>query len=263
MKSTKSGINRYNDGIGLREVWLAKYFSSHEMFFNDDNHGLNSRYQIPPFINWIREAKILNDGDKSIAEIGKLLCGKYGENPNAVWEIIFINLTENSEIAKWYFSEVLYGKNYTKSELEILIQDSYPDLKDRTLKNPLNSLLNTFKESRLGKEVPVGVLIKVNGKPGITRLPHNDLSLVATAYSLYRYAEKNGRYSLTVSEFYNPEQKEGIVRQFGIERDAFEQNLRSLEAEGNHVLRSELKMGLDNIILRDDLKSEDILRMLL
>lgn len=263
MKSTKSGINRYNDGMGLRETWLKKYFSNYETFFNDDSHGLNPRYQIPPFINWIREAGILQESNKLISEVGELLCTHFATNANAVWEIIFINLTENSEVAKWYFSEVPYGKNFTKQELEIMIQNSYPDLKDRTLKNPLNSLLNTFKESPLGRDVPVGVPITVSSKPGIIRKAHNDLSLVATAYSLYRYAEKVGRYSLTVSEFYNPEQKEGIVKQFGIERDAFEQNLRSLEEENNHVLRSELKMGLDNIILREDLKSEDIIKLLL
>lgn len=263
MQSTKSGINRYNDGMGLREAWLKKYFSNHENFFNDDSHGLNPRYQIPPFINWIREAGILEETNKTISEVGELLRTHFVTNSNAVWEIIFINLTENSEVAKWYFSEVRYGKNLTKQELEIMIQNSYPDLKDRTLKNPLNSLLNTFKESPLGGEVPVGVPTTVSRKPGIIRKAHNDLSLVATAYSLYRYAEKTGRYSLTVSEFYNPEQKEGIVRQFGIERDAFEQNLRSLEQDNNHVLRSELKMGLDNIILREDLKSEDILKLLL
>lgn len=263
MQSTKSGINRYNDGMGLREAWLKKYFSNHVNFFNDDSHGLNPRYQIPPFINWIREAGILEETNKSISEVGELLRTHFATDSNAVWEIIFINLTENSEVAKWYFSEVPYGKNLTKQELEIIIQNSYPDLKDRTLKNPLNSLLNTFKESPLGDDVPVGVPTTVARKPGIIRKAHNDLSLVATAYSLYRYAEKTGRYSLTVSEFYNPEQKEGIVRQFGIERDAFEQNLRSLEQDNNHVLRSELKMGLDNIILREDLKSEDILKLLL
>lgn len=263
MQSTKSGINRYNDGMGLREVWLKKYFSNHENFFNDDSHGLNPRYQIPPFINWIREAGIIEETSKSISNVGELLRLHFTTNANAVWEIIFINLTENSGIAKWYFSVVPYGKNITKQELEIMIQNSYPDLKDRTLKNPLNSLLNTFKESPLGSDVPVGVPTTVARKPGIIRKAHNDLSLVATAYSLYRYAEKTGRYSLTVSEFYNPEQREGIVRQFGIERDAFEQNLRSLEQDNNHVLRSELKMGLDNIILRDDLKSEDILKLLL
>jgi len=263
MRSTKSGINRYNDGMGLREAWLKKYFSTNKTFFNDDSHGLNPRYQIPPFVNWIREACILNHEDKTISEVGKLLCEHYENEPNAIWEIIFINLTENSEVTKWYFTEVDFNRNYTKQELEIMIQNSYPDLKDRTLKNPLNSLLNTFKESRLGEQVPVGVPTKISGKPGIIRKPHNDLSLVATAYSLYRYAEKNGRYSLTLSEFYNPDQKEGIVRQFGIGRKAFEQKLRSLEANGNHVLRSELKMGLDNIILREDLKSDDILRLLL
>lgn len=263
MKTSSSGIDRYRDGMGLRETWLKKYFSTHETFFNDDSHGLNPRYQIPPFINWIREAGILNKNDKNISELGQLMCAKFNDESNAVWEIIFINLTENSEVTKWYFSTVEFGRNYTKQELEIMIQDSFPDLKDRTLKNPLNSLLNTFKESSLGTNIPVGIPTKVSGKPGIIRKPHNDLSLVATAYSLYRYAEKNERYSLTISEFYNPEQKEGIVRQFGIERNAFEQNLRSLEQDSNHVLRSELKMGLDNIILREDLKSEDIIKLLL
>lgn len=263
MQSTKSGINHYNDGMGLRESWLKKYFTTYETFFNDDSHGLNPRYQIPPFINWIREAGILKAEDKTISDLGLLLKEKYELEPNTVWEIIFINLTENSEIAKWYFAEVEYGKEYTKQELEVMLQDYFPDLKDRTLKNPLNSLLNTFKEGRLGKDIPVGILTKASGKPGVIRKAHNDLSLVATAYSLYRYAEKKGRKSFTVSEFYNPEQKEGIVRQFGIEREAFEQNLRSLEADSNHVLRSELKMGLDNIILRDDLASEDILKLML
>lgn len=249
--------------MGLREKWLKKYFSSSEDFFENESHGLNPRYQIPPFINWLREAKILNEADKNISEIGKLLQSVYTENQEAVWEIIFINLTENSEVTKWYFSNIDYNRNYTKQELEILIQDSYPDLKDRTLKNPLNSLLNMFKESPLGESVPVGVSTNSNRKGGVIRQPHNDLSLVATAYSLYRYAEKIGRYSLTVSELYDPEQKEGIVRQFGIERDALEQNLRSLEQDSNHVLRSELKMGLDNIILREDLKADDILKLLL
>lgn len=263
MQSIKSGINRYNDGMGLREVWLKKYFASYETFFNNDNHGLNPRYQIPPFTNWTREAGILNTSDKSISEIGKLMSKAYPENPQIIWEIIFINLTENSEIAKWFFSNIAYDRNYTKQELEIMIQNSFPDLKDRTLKNPLNSLLNTFKESPLSTTVPVAVLTNINRKPGIIRKPHNELSLVATAYSLYRYAEKIGRRSLTVSEFYNPEQTDGIVRQFGIERESLEQTLRSLEQDVNHVLRAELKMGLDNIILREDLTSEDIIKLML
>lgn len=231
------------------------------LFFDNDNHGLNPRYQIPPFTNWIREAGILNQSDKFISPIGKRMADTFADNANTVWDIIWVNLTENSEIARWFSSTVPYDRNITKQELEIMIQDSYPDLKDRTLKNPLNSLLNTFKESPLGSAIAIPTT--VDRKPGVIRKAHNDLSLVATAYSLYRYAEKNGRYLLTVSEFYNPGQTEGIVRQFGIEREDFEATLRSLEQEQNQVLRAELKMGLDNIILREDLTSEDIIKLML
>ena len=68
---------------------------------------------------------------------------------------------------------------------------------------------------------------------------------------------------MTVSEFYDDEQKEGIYRQFGINRKTFEKLLLSLQEESNHVLNVELNMGLDNIILREDLKPIDILKLML
>lgn len=83
------------------------------------------------------------------------------------------------------------------------------------------------------------------------------------AYSLYRYAERQKRYMLTVSEFYDENQREGIYRQFGISRETLEKLLLSLQEESNHVLRAELNMGLDNIILREDLTSKDILKLML
>jgi phosphoadenosine phosphosulfate reductase len=147
--------------------------------------------------------------------------------------------------------------------MDIILQNCYPNLKDRTLKNPLNSLLNTFKESPLGGTIPVGVLLKHQNRVSLIREPHTELSLVGAAYSLYRYAERHRRYSLTVSEFYEDDQKEGIYRQFGINRETFERLLLNIQEESNHVLRAELNMGLDNIILRDDLKSIDILKMML
>ena len=130
-------------------------------------------------------------------------------------------------------------------------------------KNALGSLQNAFVSSPLGDRILVGVITKENNKPVFSRLPFNDISLVAVAYSLFRYAERQKRHMLTVSEFYDENQKEGIYRQFGINRDSFERLLLSLQEEGNHVLRAELNMGLDNIILRDDLKSIDILKMML
>ena len=262
-QGSKSGINRYNDGMGMRERWVENYFNNYETFFDNSDHGLNPKYQIPPFINWLREAMILSQDGKSITESGMYMAKAYKSKPQVVWELIFIGLCDNSEICNWYHSSIDYSHSYSREDADIILQDSYPDLQDRTLRNPFNSLLNTFKESPLGSSIPVGVLSKENKKVMITRRPHNELSMVAAAYSLYRYAERQKRFTLTVSEFYDENQKEGIYRQFGIDKDVFERLLLSVQEEGNHVLRAELNMGLDNIILRDDLTSVDILKLML
>lgn len=262
-QGSKSGINRYNDGMGMRERWVENYFNNYETFFDNNDHGLNPKYQIPPFINWLREAMILSQDGKSITESGMYMAKAYKSKPQVVWELIFIGLCDNSEICNWYHSSIDYSHSYSREDADIILQDNYPDLQDRTLRNPFNSLLNTFKESPLGSSIPVGVLSKENKKVMITRRPHNELSMVAAAYSLYRYAECQKRFTLTVSEFYDENQKEGIFRQFGIDKDIFERLLLSVQEEGNHVLRAELNMGLDNIILRDDLTSVDILKLML
>lgn len=261
-KNTKTTINRYNN-FGFRHKWLSYYMGHIESFFENNDHGLNVANQLPPFTNWLRDAGIVNPAGKDITEIGKLLSDKFANNSIIVWEILWIILNQNSEICAWYSANAEYEHLYSKDELEKILEETLPQYSSSVRKNAFGALQNTFVTSPLGAELKVGIVSKANNKPMFIRKAHNELSLVATAYSLYRYAEKVGRYSLTVSEFYNPEQKEGIVRQFCIERDAFEQNLRSLEQGNDHVLRSELKMGLDNIILREDLKSEDILKLLL
>lgn len=262
MKSGKSGINRYNDGMGLRDVWLQRYFDSHENFFTGAEHGLNIVYQIPPFTNWLKEACIIQEGNKQISETGKALMERYKTDPSLVWEIIFINLCYNSEICNWFQGSLGFDRLYSRAELDAILQDSYPNLKGRTLSNPLNSLINTFKESPLGKDKLIVALIREKGKLSVRRQSHNALSLVAAAYSLFKYAESRDTKSLTVSEFYAESQTEGIYRQFGIERVTLERILRTLQEERNHVLNVQLNLGLDNINLREDLSSADILKIM-
>ena len=66
-----------------------------------------------------------------------------------------------------------------------------------------------------------------------------------------------------ISELYEEHQVEGLYRQFGINKESLQRLLLSLQEEENHVLRAELNMGLDNILLRDDLTSLDILKLML
>ncbi|GHV25873.1 hypothetical protein FACS1894176_05460 [Bacteroidia bacterium] len=100
-------------------------------------------------------------------------------------------------------------------------------------------------------------------KTMIVKQPYNDLSPVTVAYSLYRYAASKKRYALTASELYDAKQTEGVYRQFGVSRERFETILRTLKEDKNRVLSADFNMGLDNINLREDLTSMNILEMLL
>ena len=168
-QGSKSGINRYNDGMGMRSNWVDKYFETYQTFFDNNDHGLNPKYQIPPFINWLREAFILSQDSKNITEVGLCLAKAYKSKPQSVWEIIFVGLCQNSEICSWFHSSIGFNKSYSREEMDVILQDSFPDLMDRTLRNPFNSLLNTFKESPLGSTIPVGVMSKEHNKVMLIR----------------------------------------------------------------------------------------------
>jgi 3'-phosphoadenosine 5'-phosphosulfate sulfotransferase (PAPS reductase)/FAD synthetase/ferredoxin len=254
-------IDRYA-GFGLRKMWLDKFFSNTEDFFESD-HGLNPTKQIPPFTCWLRESEIVNREDKKISVVGKILANNYSSKENVVWEIVWVNLSYNSTIAHWYVENIAWNTRLKKTELEVLLQNNFPQYKERTLHNASEALLNTFKEGPLGNRFLLGKHEVEDKKTIIVKQPYNDLSPVAAAYSLYRYAESKKRYALTVSELYDAKQTEGIYRQFGISRERFESILRTLKEDKNRVLNADLNMGLDNINLREDLSSMDILEMLL
>jgi phosphoadenosine phosphosulfate reductase len=174
-----------------------------------------------------------------------------------------MNLCENSDLCAWYISHVDFSRIYSREELDGALALEFPQYTATIRENAMKAFQNMLKESILGHEIPIGILSKEKNKVSYQRGAYNQLSLAGVAYSLYRYAEKVGRKSLTISELYNENQTEGIYRQFGIDRNSLEKKLRSLHEEGNQVLKVELMMGLDNITLREDLTSLDILKMLL
>lgn len=259
--TNKATINRYNN-FGLRERWLDYYFDHYDTYFDNLDHGLNKDNQLKPFTNWLIDAGILKE-DTTITGIGKNLANHYSTSPNMVWELMWVNLTNDSGICRWFIKDTQFNRRYSLDELRILLENSLPEFSASVRKNALGSLCNTFSSCPYGDSMGIAKITKEKGKPFYTRLPNNEISLVTTAYSLFRYAESKGRYSLTVSEFYNENQSEGIYRQFGIDQATLERCLRSLQEERNHVLNVQLNLGLDNINLREDISSSDIIKMML
>lgn len=249
----------YNN-FGMNSDWTDYFFSSYETYFDDNSHGLNPKEILPNFVKWLVQAGILNDTkNKQITEVGKKLAESYIDMPDVVWQVIWINLTYNSPIAKWYKEAIDWGSQFTQADIEELLKSDYPDVSPKTAHNILYALFRTFRESPIGE---MGQLIS-ESKQHYKKECQTDLTNIAVAYSLYKYAEYKNIRSMRVTDIYAADNKAGIYKEFGIAKSDFVDILRSLNSETNRLIVAELNMGLDNITLRDDITSEDVLKLML
>lgn len=249
--SNKMKLIGYNN-FGIKEEWIDIYMSSPENFFQDNLGGLNVTEQLPNFAKWLVHAGILQDTkSKNITPLGTLLTQIYPNNPMLVWEIVWINLSYGSPIAKWYKESVDWNYKFTQEDLQELVHSDYPDDKSTTIRNIVYALVRTFKESPIGA---MGLLTPED-KTHFIKVPYEDLSMEAIAYSLYKYGESKGIKSFRVSDLYAQTNTAGVYREFGTDKTYFEKQLRSLDSRSNRIITANLNMGLDHIALRDDITS--------
>lgn len=255
-KPTKMKLIGYNN-FGLKEEWLDYYMLNHEDFFNSEGHGLNTKEQLPSFTKWLIHSEVLDDAkNKRLTILGNLLVSIYQDNPSLVWEILWINLTYSSPIAKWYAQSVPFLNETSDADLKEMVKLDYPDSSDTTIKNIVYALLRTLKESPIGSDLCQYIR---TDKQKFIRHQYTDVSCEAIAYSLYRYGEFVDSKELRVSSLFN-DTEHGAKIEFGIDRNSLMKKLRHLHSEG--ILIAELNMGLDHITLRPDLNSTSVLELL-
>ncbi|MCR4857686.1 MAG: phosphoadenosine phosphosulfate reductase family protein [Bacteroidales bacterium] len=250
-------LTSYNN-FGLREEWLDVFMSSPNSYFEDNIHGLHPKEQLPNFVKWISQAGIIDDTkSRQLTHLGNILSEIYLDQPEIVWEIIWINLTYGSPIAKWYKEKIEWGFLFTQADIQELVKNDYAE-SPTTIKNIVYALMRTFRESPIGA---MGVCTEMD-KQHFSKIPHEELSREALAYSLYLYAENKNSRTFRVSDLYSSDNLLGIYREFGTSKNAVEKLLRSLNSDSNRVLNADLNMGLDHITLREDLDSVKTLSIL-
>jgi len=258
MNKKTGGIDKYST-FGLREEWLSSFLNFGERWLEENNLGPK---QIPAVLHWLIDAELVESKTKKTTALGQYLRKIYLKNNLFVWFIVWNNLYYNSLVIEWYCDQVDCGNICTKSELKEKIALSYPNLSKGTLSNPIDAMINMFDNSPLGEKFQIGFLDK-KGRivKSIKKIGTDDIHPLAVAYSLYKLAENIGRRDFTVSELYNKEFKGGPYKLFGISRDKLERVLRGLQEEKDQILRVDLVADLDNIYLRDDLSSLDIVKI--
>ena len=258
MKKRTGGIDKYST-FGIREEWINEFFHYEDQWLDNNNLGPK---QVQAMLRWLMDAELIETKTKKITILGKYLKSLYKTEPRFVWGIIWNNLYYNSPVIKWYSNEIEWDSITTKVELKEKIIISYPNLSKGTLSNPIDAMVNMFDRSPLGTDFSLGVLEK-KGRivKSIRKLGTDDINPLVIAYILYKVGEYYWRRDFTVSEFYNKEFIGGPFKLFGISRVKLEKILRGLQEDNNQLLRVDLTADLDNIYLKDDISSLDIIKI--
>ena len=244
--------------FGIQEAWVEEFLNNPESFWDDNTLGVK---QVPSFKAWLKDADII-DGKNNLTKLGELLQSILEDNYTLVWEVIHINLAYNNPLMKWLVQEIAPLAILTRKELELLILDYFNEaFKPTTISYALQALLQVFKYSPIGTEFEI--LTPADTKGGsYKRASYNSLTPEAVAYSIYKYAEAKGTDMVRVSDFYKPEEKMGVYREFGVSKNDLSKKLRALSSDTNRVLTAELNMGLDHITLKSELTPLQVLESL-
>jgi phosphoadenosine phosphosulfate reductase len=259
MNDEKIATSKYQT-FGLRDLWIKSFLSKSNNWFTQNPAGLGNR-QIQSVVAWLRDANVI-DNKNALTNFGEKLVS-IQDDERIVWSLIWVNLFYNINLIKWYLKDIKWGEKYTTKELVELIQIKSSINKAKTTSNAISSMVNMFDQSNLGKDLKIGVLSKKGTVRSVSKIGSDLISYEVIAYSLYKYAEERGRFKFTVSEFFNDECNGGPRFLFGISKDYFEKNLRLLQEEKNKLVKVNLVAGLDNIFLREDINSNDVLELLL
>ena len=245
MKRSSTGLDRYKK-FGMRDMWVKSFLSDPENWFETNTLGSD---QIPSFKRWLKDADLLTNSNSPTELVGLL---SNCDDNDVVWQIIWVNLFHNSPIVNWYVS-LPFDHSYTKNELLELLLIEYPSMARSTLNNPLSALLNTFDNSPLGSLFRIGELEK-KGR-SVEKVTKRKLMQVNTAtmiYALYKYAEMNNKYYLTVRELIDSKSTGSPIKIFGLQLSNFSEVLRGIQEFDSDLVKVDLVANLDNVNLNKD-----------
>jgi len=250
------GFGRYLT-FGMREEWLLDFLSNLDDWFENNNLG---NKQLDSMKAWLLDAELI-DKKKQHTQLAYILSEICSKNKNLIWEIVWVNLYYNSSPCKVFTDYIEWSSSLRVGDFMEIVYGVDESLSERTIKSGISSLLNMFENSPLGKELKIGVIEKKGRERYVKKIGTDDIHPLAVAYSLYKAAEYIGRRDFTISELYSKEFKGGPYKLFGISRDKLERVLRGLQEDKEQILRVDLVADLDNIYLRDDLSSLDIVKI--
>lgn len=257
-KKNVGNISKYGT-FGIREEWVSEFFIDPQVsFWLQGNNSLGNK-QIPSFKAWMKDAEII-DSKNVLTEFGEFCVENATNDPDLIWSLIWINIGYNSELMKWFVNNVRVNEPFSRAQLTELSFDYFSlHFSRSTIEYAFQALMQNFTYSPFGSTLLQG---EEYDKKSLVRHEYSDLSEIAIAYSLYKYAEKNEATSLRVKDFYEEDCENGVAKEFCLTKETFEKGLRTLNSAKDRVLVAELNMGLNHITLQEGVSPIQVLKKL-
>ncbi|OIQ08637.1 phosphoadenosine phosphosulfate reductase [Moorella thermoacetica] len=245
--------------FGLQESWLAEFFRSPQDWVSRNSLG---NRQFDAMLLWLKHAELITSGSNkrslAVTNLGEKLARR-GAGDLVTWAVIWTNLARNSTPVHWYLTAVPWGATMTKAEWVAKMGETYSQ-SETTRWNAMTALFGLLTKTPLGKGLGLGEEVEPGKRTGgaLYKRGWPDPDPAAILYALYRYAERTGRYELTVRELYDGAD-EGPYTLFGVRRETLEGILRGLSARGDGLIRVNIVRDLDNIFLDHACKAVEVL----
>lgn len=254
LMSANKSLNCYSHHAPKAD-WFKQYFEYKNEF--DQKHSLGSQmYSF--FKRFLRDSELLDEGGfTTTAEV----IDKLGLDEPAAWGIMLTNLAYTPQI-NWFIKRMNMGENYSKEyTLSLLVQDGAKE----SWVNDIWSSFGRFVELPFN-EVGMGHSYKEKNRVvSITRSPWEYPEPLVVLYSLYKFAEAcDGYYQFTLTRLLNHDiDSDGVspTEIFGIDRGAMEKILNGLSVNYPEFINCSFTIDLDNISLRSDKTSADVLAL--
>lgn len=254
MSGKNMSLNSYSHHAPKMD-WIQQYFEYKDEF--DEKHSLGSQmYSF--FKRFLRDADLLNSsGFTQTAQ----LVDRIGYTEETSWGIVFVNLCYAPQL-NWYVSNVDFDTNYSKQLLASMMVDSGAK---ESWTNDIFSSIARMSELPLG-QIGLGLIEKEKNRAiGIHRSSWENPVPEVILYALYKFAEAcDGYYQFSLETLLDDSiERNGVspTRIFGLDRDTMVRILNGLSINYPDFISVSFTLDLDNITLREDKTSEDVLSL--
>ncbi len=254
MNGSVKSLNTYSH-FSPKMSWIKEYFEYKNEF--KDKHDLGSQmYNF--FKRFLRDAELLDEkGFTSTAE----LISRIGYESTVSWGIIFVNVSYSPQV-NWLTKRIPFNEQLTRDYFtSLLIEDGAKE----SWVNDIWSSITRMTDLPLS-ELGFGTTIKENNRStGFVRHPWGSPEPLVILYSIYKFAEAcSDYYQFTLTRLLDCNvESSGVspAQLFGLDRETMETILKGLAINYPEFISVSFNLDLDNITLRSDKSSTDVLNL--